>query len=225
MSPVPGFARVKISCGERRCRALETRIMKKPNRPNKRQLRRIAGQFTLAMLAAAPAWGQAVTPANPPSTPATAISPEDDEVIELSPFEVNDTSRGYQATNTMSGTRLNTRIEDLAASISVVTKQQLLDTAAVDINDIFLYEAGTEGTHQFTDFAIENSGAAGDIVVDRTGTDPAGANRVRGLGSANISLGGFETTAGIPIDTYNVDAVEISRGPNSNIFGLGNPAG
>jgi outer membrane receptor protein involved in Fe transport len=29
----------------------------------------------------------------------------------------------------------------------------------------------------------------------------------------------------VPIDPINIDAVEISRGPNSNIFGLGQGSG
>lgn len=206
----------------------------KQHRQTSLAVRHLSTQIACAIIAASSAWAQAVrqpdprdgSAANQP-VPISEDAPYrlDDDVIELSPFEVSESSRGYQATNTMSGTRLNSRIEDLAASISVVTKQQLVDTAAIDLNDIFLYEMGTEGTHQFTDFEIVTGGASGDVVVDKTGTSPSTANRVRGMGSANISLGGFETTAGIPVDTYNIDAVEISRGPNSNMFGLGNTSG
>lgn len=159
---------------------------------------------------------------------ATAVSPgtatesgAGSSVVELSPFQVTaEGDKGYLASNTMSGTRLNTKIEDLASSITVVTKQQLIDTAAVDLNDIFLYEANTEGSMQFTSFEIDRG-----YFVDNTGTNPQSANRVRGLGAANIARGNFASTGSIPIDTYNVDSVEISRGPNSNIFGLGEAAG
>jgi outer membrane receptor protein involved in Fe transport len=156
------------------------------------------------------------------ATAATAASGNaGDQVIELTPFEVNASNdKGYYASNTMSGTRLNSRIEDLAASITVVTKQQLMDTAAVDINDIFLYEANTEGTGQFTDFVIDRGN-----VVDNVAGSPQTANRVRGLSAANIARGNFASTSSIPVDTYNVDAVEISRGPNSSIFGLGDASG
>lgn len=144
------------------------------------------------------------------------------EVIALSPFEVNASAdRGYYASSTLSGTRINSKIEDLGASITVVTKQQLLDTAAVDINDIFLYEANTEGTGTFTDFSV---GRNGDV-IDSVQSSPTTANRVRGIASANIAVGNFASDSRIPIDTFNVDAVEISRGPNSNIFGLGNASG
>jgi outer membrane receptor protein involved in Fe transport len=146
---------------------------------------------------------------------------ERDEVIALTPFEVSAANdRGYFATSTMSGTRVNSKIEDLAASISVVTKQQLLDTAAVDLNDIFLYEANTEGIGQFTDFIIDRGN-----VVDNVAGSPQTANRIRGLGAANITINGFSGTSNLPSDTYNLESAEISRGPNSSIAGLGDAAG
>ena len=81
----------------------------------------------------------------------------EDKAIELSPFQVTSSRNdGYRATATMSGTRLKTNLDDLAASISVVTKQQLEDTASVDINDIFKYELSTEGTSQWTDFTCRS---------------------------------------------------------------------
>ncbi|MBL9188469.1 MAG: TonB-dependent receptor plug domain-containing protein [Opitutaceae bacterium] len=144
------------------------------------------------------------------------------EVVQLSPFEVGaGNDRGYYASSSLSGTRLNSKLEDLASSISVVTKQQLLDTAAIDINDIFLYEANTEGTGNFTAFSVGRNGDVNDSVQ----SDPMNANRVRGLDSANIARDGFAGNSRIPIDTYNIAAVEISRGPNSNIFGLGASSG
>ena len=143
-------------------------------------------------------------------------------MIELSPFVVGAaTDRGYQALNALSGTRLNTKLEDLGSSITVVTKQQMEDTAVLDLNDVFLYEANTEGTGNFTDFSTNRNGG----VVDNIQNSPAQANRIRGVGRANIAVGGFAVNPRIPLDTYNVDGVEISRGPNSNIFGLGGSAG
>jgi outer membrane receptor protein involved in Fe transport len=160
------------------------------------------------------------------SAPARPIPVE--EVVQLSPFQVAaETDRGYQALNTLSGTRLNSKLEDLGASITVITKQQLLDTAAVDLNDIFMYEANTEGTHNYTQFTPNRNGG----IIDGVANDPATANRIRGVGSpisgsgVNIAVGNFSSNARIPVDPYNIDAVEISRGPNSNLFGLGAAAG
>lgn len=142
------------------------------------------------------------------------------EVVELSPFVVSADNNGYKAFNTMSGTRLNSKLEDLASSISIVTKQQMLDTAAVDINDIFSNESSTEGIYQYTDFTIDRG-----FTVDNVAQTPETSNRIRGVGSANLSRGGFNTSRQVPVDTYNLDSVEISRGPNTNIFGLGGSAG
>ncbi len=144
-----------------------------------------------------------------------------EEPIVISPFEVRSEGRGYYSSNTMSGTRLNSKVEDLASSVTVVTKEQMSDFALLDVNDVFLYEAGTEGSGTFTDFSVDRSGSP----VDNTQLNPNRANRVRGVGSANVSFGNFETSGRVPIDPINVDAVEISRGPNSTVFGLGNAAG
>ncbi len=151
--------------------------------------------------------------------PASAASSE--PVLELSPFEVIADTKGYLASNTMSGTRLNSKIEDLGASITVITKQQLLDTAALDINDVFQTEIGTEGTSQFTDQSVDFQGR----VIDNVQASPQTSNRVRGLSSANISADGFSSTSRIPFDTYNLDSIELSRGPNSTLSGLGNAGG
>jgi hypothetical protein len=208
-----------------------TRIMKKNYRLTESPLQRVSAQLALAILAASTAWSQGDTPNTPPVTsPESAAtvpvksddSPlnEDEDVIQLSPFEVEASNSGYQASNTMSGTRLNAKIEDLASSITVVTKQQLDDFAAVDINDVFQYEANTEGMSQFTDFTVDRT-----FYVENTTQNPQSSNRVRGLSSANISVNNFPTFGTVPVDTYIADSIEISRGPNSNIFGLGNASG
>ena len=150
-----------------------------------------------------------------------AKSSEASSTVLLSPFQVTADNDGYAASNTLSGTRLNSKLEDLGASITVITKQQLLDTAALDINDIFLYEANTEGTGNFTSFTVDRNGGVNDNVQ----SSPQTANRIRGLDTANTSRGNFSSNSTIPIDLYNTDAVELTRGPNSNIFGLGNASG
>lgn len=157
-----------------------------------------------------------------PVTTATPAQAGSAEVVNMSPFTVEvGEDTGYYASNTLSGTRLNSRIEDLASSITVVTKQQMQDMAALDINDIFLYEANTEGTGNYTEFSVGRNGDVNDAIQN----DPHSANRVRGIASANTARGNYATNSSIPIDPYNIDAVEISRGPNSNIFGLGNASG
>lgn len=154
------------------------------------------------------------------STPAAVPIPMVD-VVTLSPFEVTEANNGYYASTTMSGTRLNAKIENLGSAISVVTKQQMNDFGLIDIGDIFSHEASTEGPGNFTDFTIDRNG----MVIDNVQNNPQGANRIRGVGAANIAMNNFATSGRVPVDPINIDSVEISRGPNSNIFGLGQGSG
>jgi hypothetical protein len=55
--------------------------------------------------------------------------------------------------------------------------------------------------------------------------NPNTANRVRGIGSANIAFNNIATTGRVPVDPLWMDSLELSRGPNANIFGVGNASG
>ncbi len=154
-----------------------------------------------------------------------------EETVKLTPFQVT-TSKdsGYFAENTLAGSRLNTNLADLAASITVVTKQQMDDTASLDINDVFKYEASTEGSSTYTPSIVDRGTAKDSIAGYSFGNNGdsstnAQANRVRGLGSPDAAINNFPTNNRIPFDSYNTQSVEITRGPNSLLFGLGTPAG
>jgi len=168
------------------------------------------------------AFAQAAPPA-PEETKSAQLAPPkvEEEIIKLSPFEVVSDTKGYFSANTMSGTRFNTKLADLATSITVMTKQQMSDFAMLDVNDIFLYVGNTEGTGTYTSYVLDRNGS----IQDNVQSNPTGANRVRGIAPANVSLSNFETMQRVPIDPVEVESVEISRGANSNVFGLGNPSG
>ncbi|MSU50041.1 MAG: TonB-dependent receptor [Opitutus sp.] len=159
------------------------------------------------------------------ATAATTGSPNSTnssgEVVTLSPFEVVSDTKGYYGANTMSGTRFNSKLEDLASSITVMTKEQMSDFGMLDINDVLLYTASGEGTGNYTDFTVNRNGD----VQENVSLNPTGANRIRGIASANVSLGNFETMGRVPVDPLGIESVEISRGPNASVFGLGNPSG
>src|SRR4051812_16927391 len=59
---------------------------------------------------------QAALDADRGNTSANATTKPGDEVVTLSPFEVVSDTKGYYSSNTMSGTRFNTKLEDLASS-------------------------------------------------------------------------------------------------------------
>ena len=158
--------------------------------------------------------------------------PPPDEVVTLSPFIVQQSSKdiGYYAENTLAGSRLNTKIGDLASSITVVTKQQMTDTASLNINDVFMYEASTEGANTFTQTDVSRNGVPRDTIAGYSADngDPstrATANRVRGLSAPDAAQNNYPAITRIPFDEYNTQAIEISRGPNSLLFGTGSPAG
>ncbi|BET66401.1 hypothetical protein ASA1KI_13190 [Opitutales bacterium ASA1] len=165
------------------------------------------------------------------TTASTSSGESDGNIIELSPFEVDASGDvGYYAENTLAGSRLNSNIADIAASITVVTRQQMEDTASVDINDLFRYEANTEGSSSYSP-SIVDRGTVKDSVAgytlgnDGSTTTNAQSNRIRGLNAPDAAINNFSTNSRIPLDAYNTQSIEISRGPNSLLFGLGTPAG
>jgi hypothetical protein len=150
----------------------------------------------------------------------SAVQPKE-QVLQLSPFTVVAENNGYYQGNTMSGTRMNSKIEDLGQSITVMTKEQMLDFAMLDINDVFDYMASTEGTGSYSEFVTDRTGA----VVDNVSLSPNTANRVRGIGSANIAFSNIQMSGRVPVDPLWMDSLELSRGPNAAIFGLGQASG
>ena len=112
-------------------------------------------------------------------------------------------------------------MRDLANSISVVNTQFLKDTGATSASDLLVYTANTEVGGISGNF----SGMGGSSSYNENGKllRPNANTRVRGLDSADNTRNYFLTES--PWDSYNVDRVEMQRGPNSILFGVGSPAG
>jgi outer membrane receptor protein involved in Fe transport len=147
---------------------------------------------------------------------------EDDEVYELSPFVVEtDQDEGYQASATLAGTRVRTDLKDIASSISVVTKQFMKDTGATSNEVLLNYTTNTEVGGVYGNFA--GTGNTQGISDAANLTSPNANTRVRGLEAADNTRDYFITD--IPWDGYIVDRVDLQRGPNSILFGVGSPAG
>jgi len=171
---------------------------------------------------------QANTPA-PAATPAPAMAPvttpdngSEEQVVRLNPFEVSASHDvGYQATETLAGTRIRTNLADVSASISVITKEFLDDIGATDSSTLLNYTTNTQVAGPGGTYA----GVGNGTTVDESGNlrTPTGAQRVRGLAAADNARDYYITD--IPWDSFNVDRVDILRGPNSILYGLGSPAG
>ncbi len=147
-----------------------------------------------------------------------AAKPADDETIVLSPFVVEASEdQGYTAKDTLAGTRVRTELRDVASAISVVTQQFLKDTGAKNSNDLLVYTPSTEVAGIRGNF----TGVAGTAIYQENTVSTA--TRVRGLDSADNTRDYFLTD--IPWDGFNVGRVDLQRGPNSILFGIGSPAG
>lgn len=155
-----------------------------------------------------------------PLTSLVNAQDDDEEIFTLSPFEVTaDQNEGYRATSTLAGSRINTDLKDVAASVTVVTEAFMDDIGAVDLNDILIYTGNTESTGNYT--AAGENGTADNIA-----NNPQGQNRIRGLGGADLTRDYFRSIGNdLGPDGYNIERVTINRGPNSILFGLGNPSG
>ena len=155
-----------------------------------------------------------------PAAPGSDASNE--EVIVLSPFEVSATATsGYAASTTLAGNRLNTELRDIGSAVSVVTSEFLKDVGATDNRTLLQYTTSSEVGGTYGNFGGTGDGAVLDesskFITPNTNT------RVRGLAAADNTRDFFMTS--IPWDGYNVDGVDLQRGANSILFGMGSPAG
>ena len=147
-----------------------------------------------------------------------------EDVYELSPFVI-DTSEdvgSYQANSTLAGARVRTELKDVASAISVITAEFLRDTGATDNQSLLQYTPNTEVGGIYGNYAgVGNTFVSG--ISEANIINPNSNTRVRGLDSADNTRNFFQTD--IPWDSYIVDRVDLQRGPNSILFGIGSPAG
>jgi hypothetical protein len=146
-----------------------------------------------------------------------------EEPIVLSPFVIDSSEDkgSYQATATLAGTRLRTELKDVGSSISVITSQFLQDTGAKNSEDLLVYTGNTEVGGTRGNFAGTGNGQ--ELSESDKLLKPNANTRVRGLTAADNTRDFFLTD--IPWDGYNVGRVDIQRGPNAILFGMGSPAG
>jgi hypothetical protein len=157
------------------------------------------------------------------TAPATPPRLEDEEPLELSPFVVDasEDTGSYRATSTLAGTRIRTDLKDVASAISVVTSQFLQDTGAKNNQDLLVYTTNTEVGGVMGNYA--GVGGSGQFNESTNLLRPQQNTRVRGLDAADNTRDYFLTE--IPFDSFNVGRVDLQRGPNSILFGVGSPAG
>ncbi|OIR05341.1 catecholate siderophore receptor Fiu [mine drainage metagenome] len=183
----------------------------------------LASLFALAV-GSSLGWSQSVTPKDS-KTDDSLSSASDDQTITLDPFTVTAVNEGYEAVDTLGGARVKTKLIDTPSSISVITKKFLSDLNITNAQDLFAYTTGTDvaglnGTYSgiaARGFGVAQAGESARLA------NPGGADRARGLTAMDNTRNYFISE--IPWDSYNISRVDISRGPNSFLFGVGSPSG
>ncbi len=141
-----------------------------------------------------------------------ATTPSTDPVVELSPFVTTASSdKGYVATSSLAGSRVNTPLKDIAAQIDVFTPEFLSDIAATNMDEAVAFSTNN-GTP-----ADQNTDPNNGIVNTRA------VGRARGFDAITQSADFYETN--LPSEFYNIERVTIANGPQSILFGLGNAGG
>lgn len=142
----------------------------------------------------------------PPASSVDHVAP-----VTLSPFVVSTTGdEGYRASHTLAGTRLNTTLLETPAAVSVLTKELLDDMGAQNTEDFFRLTTSTS-----FDLGNDQNGN-GSQWYDA----PA---RIRGFSAATVTRDYFPWA--MTADVFNVERVDVNRGPNAVLFGVGAPGG
>ncbi len=139
------------------------------------------------------------------------------EAATLDPIRVQGATEasGYVADLSSAGTKMDARLLETPQSVSVVTRQQMDDQATQNVRQALRYTPG---------LTAEYRGAGGsryDTVIYRgfgggINYDYSYQDGMRLLG-ANYAIP--------QIDTYNLERIEVLRGPSSVLYGQGTPGG
>ena len=161
-------------------------------------------------------------------------------VYELSPFEVTTSQDvGYLSTNSTAGTSLNTAIKDLPMSIQVINQDFITDIAASNLEEALNYSAGVftsdnEASRSVGATRGTQGGGSGDRSISSAGQGSRFANVVyiRGLSTPFQNRMGFrygglvvtpnsDIALGGLLDSANIERIEVVKGPNSLLYGVG----
>ena len=130
---------------------------------------------------------------------------EEDTARQLAPIIVTGRSRGYIALDSVTATRTDTLLLDVPQTVNVVTRAQLDDQALHSLGDVLRYVPGTtvgQGEGNRDQITLRGQNTTADFFLDGVRDD---TQYFRGL--------------------YNLDRVEVLKGPYALIFGRGGGGG
>ena len=148
-----------------------------------------------------------------PNSPSAGSPPAIGEALVLSVFEVSaNKDHGYAATETLSGSRLNTKIEDTGVAETILTPELMRDLGLTSLDQAYEFVPNT---------STSEASLGGN------------ANNSPLFSGVNYTSRGFSVTSSqrdflpevVPGDTYNTERISFTRGPNAILYGLGNPGG
>jgi catecholate siderophore receptor len=125
--------------------------------------------------------------------------------VEAEPIVVTGARDGYTVKETSSATRTPTDLKDVPQAVSIVTEEQIDDQALRSIGDLLRYVPGalvSQGEGHRDQIILRGNSSSADFFVDGLRDD---VQYYRGL--------------------YNLERVEILKGPNAMIFGRGGGGG
>jgi iron complex outermembrane recepter protein len=159
------------------------------------------------------------------TAPAQDETAETEETVTLSPFEVNSSrDKGYRATNSISGSRIDTPIKDIPMPIEVITGQFVRDVGASDLRQSLRYSAGIILQSQ-NDQSVNAFYGPGGV------NNPEGATanktqstiKIRGYLTDVVLRDGYRRQSST--DAVNISRIEVIRGPAALLYGIGNFGG
>lgn len=128
------------------------------------------------------------------------------EATQLAPVKITaETDSGYAASRSTTATKTDTPLRDVPQSVTVITQQQMADQSVQNIGDAVRYVPGVamaqgEGNRETP--IIRGNASTGDFFLD-----------------------GVRDDVQYYRDLYNVESVEVFKGPNAMIFGRGGVGG
>lgn len=133
--------------------------------------------------------------------------PPKEEVIQLEKFQVESQrdANTYVVPRSVTATKTDTALLNVPQAITVVTRELINDQAITGINDLARYVPG---------MGIAQGEGNRDTPVMRGNST-----------TADFFVDGIRDDAQYTRDLYNVDRVEVMKGPNAMIFGRGGSGG
>jgi len=167
---------------------------------------------------------QTVAPSKASDDPSKkAESLTEESTFVLDPFTVTTDAEGYIAEDTLGGARIRTKLIDTPSATSVITPKFMQDLGVHKAEDLLRYTTSTETGGFYGNFSGLTSRGQGVAGEGGRLVESSSVNRSRGI--SNLDNTRNYMLSSIPWDGFNVSRIDMTRGPNSFLFGAGSPSG